>query len=87
MKHDIVTYTWLSPLVRLMKKRDEVFTKDLQPLPDKFLPGTNAAVIDKIFKLRKQTAIQKGKKEPGILGGIIKAYSSSFWVFAATIPI
>ena len=53
MKHDIVTYTWLSPLVRLMKKKDEVFTKDLQPLPDKLLPGTNAAVIDKILKLRK----------------------------------
>ena len=49
MKHDIITYTWLSPLVRRMKKSDEIQSKDLAPLASKFLPATNGALIGQVL--------------------------------------
>ena len=41
VKIDIITYAWLTPLIRRMRKLDEVSVEDLGAFDDLFKPETN----------------------------------------------
>ena len=84
---DYLTFSWLNPMIKRIKKVGRAEVSDLGQLDTKFNSKDNAAVIQKTWNAQVDEAEAKPKKKLSFFKALLRSFKSYYYIMIIATPI